>query len=94
MDRKGYTNDFLNFSQDNYVKSNCGDITFYNTGDNDITVNSAVTLQATQFITLPCNVGEIDRTIYKFHFGEPLFAGALNNLVVIRKIYDDTPQYY
>ena len=84
MKMQEYKYDFLNYQANNSVKSDCGDITFFNNGLNQVTINGALKLGFGS-ITLPCNAGEIDRTIYSFIFDEVVAGG--NSIVVIRKIY-------
>jgi hypothetical protein len=79
-----YKNDILTYTSNNSVRSDCADITFYNSGQDTIIINSAVVIFANGTFTLNANANEIDRTIYNFKF-----EGLSNNkqLTVIRKIY-------
>jgi len=79
-----YKNDILTYTQNNYVKSDCADITFYNSGSDTVIINSAVVIFPNGSFTLNANAGEIDRTIYNFRF-----EGTNTNqqLTVIRKTY-------
>jgi len=79
-----YKNDILTYTQNNSVRSDCADITFYNSGQDTVIINSAVVIFANGSFTLNANAGEIDRTLYNFKF-----VGASTNkqLTVIRKIY-------
>lgn len=78
-----YKIDVLNYTQNNSVKSDCADITFYNTGTAVITLNSALKLLAGQSITFQANNNEIDRTIYNFSFA----AAGNPSITIFRKIY-------
>ena len=79
-----YRNDILTYTSNNSVRSDCADITFYNSGLDTVIINSAVVIFANGSFTLNANAGEIDRTIYNFRF-----EGANTNqqLTVIRKTY-------
>ena len=79
-----YKNDILTYVENNSVRSDCADITFYNSGQDNIIINSAVFLFPNGSFTLSANNGEIDRTIYNFKF-EGIYAK--RQLTVIRKIY-------
>lgn len=65
------------------VESNCTGITFINLGQSVCTVLS-VPLAANQSLTIPCNIGEIDRTNYSVKFDN---VSTDKRLVVIRKNY-------
>lgn len=82
---QNYKIDILNFVADNYVKSNCSDITFYNTGTTAVTINNAVLLQPGVSIAFSANEKEIDNTIYNFYFDTGV--SGINGLTVFRKIY-------
>jgi len=79
-----YKNDILTYVQNNSVRSDCADITFYNSGQDNVIINSAVVIFPNGSFTLNANAGEIDRTIYNFKF---LDVANLKQLTVIRKIY-------
>jgi len=80
---QNYKIDVLTLVENNFVKSDCADITFINNGTSNVTINAALTLSSQQSLTLTANMGEIDRTIYNF-----VFTGVGNNrLTVFRKIY-------
>lgn len=79
-----YKVDFLSYVQDNYVKSDCGDITFVNNGTNTVIINNSLRLTANNSLSLSANAGELDTTIYFFKF---LGSGSGNLLTVLRKIY-------
>jgi hypothetical protein len=78
-----YKIDVLNYFQDNQVRSDCSDITFYNIGTTVITLNAALPLQPGQSITFNANNNEIDRTIYSFKFS----GAGTNSIIIFRKIY-------
>lgn len=78
-----YKIDVLNYAINNQVRSDCADITFYNTGTSVVTINSALPLQPGQSISFSANAGEIDRTIYSFSFS----AAGTNSITIFRKIY-------
>jgi len=79
-----FSNDILTYTSNNSVRSDCADITFYNSGYDTVTINSAVILFPNGSLTLNANVGEIDRTIYNFKF---LGENKNQQLTVIRKMY-------
>jgi len=78
-----YKIDVLNYTAAQSVRSDCADITFYNTGNANVIINSAVTLTAGQSISFAANAGELDRTIYDFKFG----TGSQPKIAIFRKIY-------
>ena len=65
------------------VESNCNGITFINLGTSACTV-LGVPLQQGQSLTIPCNIGEVDRTNYMVRFDQTDSDTRLN---VIRKNY-------
>lgn len=77
--------DFLSLTTDQAVKSDCGDITFYNQGGSDATINNTLLLRPGTSLSLSANAGELDNTIYNFRFTSVV--GLINNIIVIRKIY-------
>jgi hypothetical protein len=79
-----YKIDVLQYNASNQVFSNCADITFYNTGTNDATINNGLTLSPGQSIVFSANNDELDTTLYTISFQNN---GKLNSLVVFRKIY-------
>jgi len=79
-----YKNDILTYTDNNSVRSDCADITFYNSGQDNVIINSAVVIFPNGSFTLNANAGEIDRTVYNFKF---LNVANLKQLTVIRKIY-------
>jgi hypothetical protein len=83
---QNYKNDILTYNNNNSVDSNCADITFWNTGQADITINGGLLLVGGSSITFNANAGEMDKTIYNFSF-DPAVAKNLYNLIVIRKVY-------
>jgi hypothetical protein len=79
-----YKVDVLNLiEQAGSVRSDCGDITFYNAGTSIVVINSALRLTPGNSITITANKDEIDRTIYTYFFDG---AGS-RQFVVFRKIY-------
>jgi hypothetical protein len=79
-----YKIDVLNYTAAQSVRSDCADITFYNTGFDNVILNSALTLTPGQSISFSANANEIDRTIYNFSFS------GINNfksIAIFRKIY-------
>jgi archaellum component FlaF (FlaF/FlaG flagellin family) len=81
---QNYKIDILTFVNNNSVRSDCADITFYNQGQEDITINGGVVLVSGSSISFNANESEIDRTIYYFNFTD---TGLPKQLVVFRKIY-------
>jgi hypothetical protein len=79
-----YSNDILTYTANNSVRSDCADITFYNSGYDNVIINSAIVIFPNGSFTLNANAGEIDRTIYNFKFEG---ANNLQQLTVIRKTY-------
>jgi hypothetical protein len=80
-----YKIDFLTFTTDSQVKSDCADITFYNNGGTNIILNNSVLITPGNSLSLTANFNEIDLTIYQFYF---IPNGVrVNKLVVFRKIY-------
>ena len=79
-----YKIDILVYNASNQVYSNCADITFYNNGTNDATINNVLVLSSGQSIVFSANNDELDTTIYSISFQNN---GKLNALVVFRKIY-------
>lgn len=84
MKDRQYKIDVLTYYDNNQVRSDCGDITFYNNGSDPVTINSGVTLNPGQTFVLSANENEIDRTIYYFIFANTV---ANKKLTVLRKIY-------
>lgn len=83
---QNYKIDILTYNNNNSVKSDCGDITFWCTGVADVTINGGLLLQSGSSITFNANAGEIDRTIYNFSF-DPAQPQTNYNLLVIRKVF-------
>jgi len=79
---KKYKISFLQYTATGSVMSNCADITFFNNGANNVTLNSAIILYTGQSISFSANSDEIDTTTYYFSFQD---TGKDNNLVVFRK---------
>jgi len=82
-----YKIDVLLYVTDGSVKSDCADITFYNQGNTKILLNSSVTINAGQSLSLSANSNEIDRTIYNYYFITAGVTTPTNKLVIFRKIY-------
>lgn len=83
MAKQNYKVDFLTVAQNQAVKSDCADITFFNNGTTTAILNQALRIPANSSISFQANAGEIDTTIYNI-----TFTGAGTNLVtVFRKIY-------
>lgn len=82
---QNYKYDFLAYYANDAVKSNCGDITFYNQGSTNVTINATLILRPGSSLNLSGNAGERDLTIYNFSFEQN--PALQNNLVVIRKIF-------
>lgn len=78
-----YKIDFLNYTVNGSVKSDCADITFYNAGGTDVVINNAFVLTTGTFLSITANESEIDRTIYNFSFKTT----GTGLLTVIRKVY-------
>lgn len=84
--KQQYKIDILTLTgQNSSVRSDCGDITFYNYGTNKVQINDAITLLPSESISFSANYNEIDRTIYNFKF--LTFGTNISRLIVIRKIY-------
>ena len=82
-----YKIDILLNVSDGSVKSDCADITFFNQGNTKILLNSSVTINAGQSLSLTANANEIDRTIYNYYFITTGVGTPNNKLVIFRKIY-------
>jgi hypothetical protein len=80
-----YKIDILLYVQNGSVKSDCADITFFNQGTTNITLNNGLIIYSGQSINFSANNNEIDRTIYNFYFSTG--SGLVNKLIVLRKIY-------
>ena len=85
MSIQKYKIDFLTYTSDGFVKSNCADITFYNNGSTVIVLNNSINIQPGNSLSLSANFNEIDTTIYQFYFIPNL--ARPNKLIVFRKIY-------
>lgn len=79
-----YKIDILSYVANNSVKSDCADITFYNTGSSPVTINNGIVLSQNQSLTINANENETDRTIYNFAFDDTI---SPKNLTVFRKVY-------
>lgn len=69
------------------TESNCGDITFINTGTQPVTINAALRLLSNQSFTFAAQVGEINKTVFRFTFDPD--KSYTNSLTVIKKYYID-----
>jgi archaellum component FlaF (FlaF/FlaG flagellin family) len=78
-----YKVDFLQYTTTGSVLSNCGDITFYNSGSNPVTINNAILLYQGQSVSIQGNNDEMDTTTYTFSF--PSSTTLSSNLIVVRK---------
>tara|TARA_R110000868_G_scaffold119499_3_gene317214 strand:+ start:1554 stop:1802 length:249 start_codon:yes stop_codon:yes gene_type:complete len=78
-----YKIDFLTFNRNQYVKSDCGDITFFNNGTDNVVINGSITLTTGQSLTISANYNEIDRTIYYITFP----TSVAPQITILRKIY-------
>ena len=79
---KKFKQDFLLLTTNKYVTSECGDITFYNQGTTNCTINGTLVLRPFGSISLNANANELDTTIYQF-----VFDTNVGQLVVVRKIF-------
>ena len=80
-----YKIDFLSYTDDNSVRSDCADISFFNNGATTIILNNTLSIAPGSSLSLEANAGEIDRTIYNFYF---VTSGTrAKRLIVFRKIY-------
>lgn len=82
-----YKIDTLNFAANGSVKSDCADITFYNQGTSNITLNNSVVIFPGSSISFTANYNEIDRTNYFFTFNYTGTGVRIDTLIVLRKIY-------
>lgn len=83
--KQNFKNDLLNYYTNTAVKSDCGNITFYNQGGTNVTINGGLILRPGASVSLFANAGELDLTIYNIAFTD--VPGLINELVVIRKIF-------
>lgn len=77
--------EFKNFYYSQKVSSQCSDITFINLGSNPVTIDSTITLQQNQSLSISANQYELNVTEYDIKFS--IYSDPNNNLVVIRKLY-------
>ena len=82
-----YKIDVLNFSSNGSVKSDCADITFYNQGTSNITLNNSVVIFPGSSLSLTANYNELDKTQYFFNFNYTGSGTRIDTLIVLRKIY-------
>jgi hypothetical protein len=82
--RQQFTNDISIYQNGQYIKSDCADITFYNTGTANVNVNGIILLP-NQTLAFSANQCEIDKTKYSFFFS----GAGTQSLTVIRKLYID-----
>ena len=78
-----YKIDTLNLTSDGSVKSDCADITFFNSGTSTIILNNSLSIAPGTSLSITANVNEIDRTTYNYYFT----GAGTNILIVFRKIY-------
>jgi hypothetical protein len=78
-----YKIDTLNYRNSYQVKSDCNDITFYNSGNVNITLNSSLILNPGASISFSGNEREIDTTIYSW----TMPAGLGGSITIFRKIF-------
>jgi len=83
-ERQQFYNDISIYQVGQYIKSECADITFYNTGTANVSVNGIVLLP-NQTLSFSANQNEIDKTKYSFFFT----GTGSQSLTVIRKLYID-----
>ena len=69
------------------TESNCGDITFINTGTQPVTINAALRLLSNQSFTFAANIGELNKTVFRFTFENVKLD--TNQLTVIKKYFID-----
>lgn len=79
-----YKIDILSYTGNNSVRSDCGDITFFNVGASPVKINNTVELNQNESLTITANENEIDRTIYNFSFDQTVTD---QRLTVFRKVY-------
>lgn len=77
-----YQNEVKIFMVPSNIESNCGGITFINTGTNNAIVNG-ITLAPNQSLVLVGNENELDQTSYYCNFS----GIGVNQLTVIRKLW-------
>lgn len=73
------------YTIDGQTDSNCGDVTFLNNGVAPVTINGVMLLQSNQSFTFGANVGETNKTQFRFVFTKdpPL----QQSLLVVKKYY-------
>ena len=84
MIRQKYKVDIYQFVTTGSVESNCSDITFYNSGENPVLINNAVTLTNGQSLYINANNDELDITNYFFTFQDSVKP---SQLIVLMKTY-------
>ena len=83
----GFNSVIALYQQSGLTESNCGDITFINTGTQPVTINAALRLLSNQSFTFAAQVGEINKTVFRFTFDpDPSYT---NSLTVIKKYFID-----
>lgn len=83
--RQKYYNDIAIVQIGQYIKSDCSDITFLNTGTSNVILNQAITILPNQSVQFNCNQNEIDTTNYNIFFR----GTGSNSCTIIRKLYVD-----
>lgn len=84
MARQKYIITIETYQNSKYIKSNCGDITFFNNGGNSCFVNGFELTPNTQ-LSFTGNTDELDVTNYQVNFNSDTITN--NSFVVIKKIY-------
>ena len=74
---------FQTYSESGIVESNCADITFVNTGTDDVTINGSITLPTDASLSIQAEQWEMNTTKFNVVFGGSVAPA----LVVIRKHY-------
>jgi hypothetical protein len=78
-----YKIDTLNYRTSYQVRSDCNDITFFNSGNANIILNSSLTLRPGSSISFSGNEREIDTTIYSW----TMPPGLGGSITIFRKIF-------
>ena len=84
--KKRYNNVIQPYYKSGFTESNCGEITFFNVGNNFVTINAGIILFDFEYFSFNVNEGELDITKYNFVFDKTLPA-RFNNLFVMKKIF-------
>jgi len=81
----GFNNVISVYQQSGLTESNCGDITFLNSGLDPVTINGGLRLLSNQSFTFAAQVGEINKTVFRFTFENVKLD--TNQLTVIKKYF-------